>query len=171
MHAVLICLTSLLLVLTATAAENTVDLIRIWPNWRSADSFLRIGEYFGGSEARSGQTILRSQTNERAGFYFLTRIKNSGAPLIDAHFELQVIRPDSPHAVTYTFPATVTTGSHAYLLGLTGSDWPGFDGKPSEDSHPVAWQLRLLDRDAHRLLETQSFLWAKLQPQTNPSLH
>jgi len=163
MRVVLICLASLILVLTAAAAENTVDLIRIWPSWRSANSFLRISEYFGGSEARSGQTILRSQPAERSGFYFLTRIKNSGAPLADAHFELQVIRPDSPHAVTYTFPATIETGSHAYLLGLTGSDWLGFDGKPAEDSHPVSWRLRLLDSQARELLHRESYLWAKPQ--------
>jgi len=107
-----------------------LELVRIWPSWRSADSFLRISEYFGRSETRSRQVTLRSQPDERAGFYFLTRIKNSGEALPDAHFELQVIRPDSPHPVTYTFPVTVATGSHAYLLGLTGSDWPGFGDKP-----------------------------------------
>jgi len=149
----------------ASAIEKSADLDlgRIWPSWRSADSFLRISEYFGGSEARSGQSIFRSQPDERSGFYFLTRIKNSGESLSDAHFELQVIRPDSPHAVTYTFPATIVTGSHVYLLGLTGSDWPGFGEKSAEDTHPVSWQLRLLDSQARELLRSKSFLWAKPQ--------
>jgi len=140
-----------------------LELIRIWPSWRSADSFLRIGEYFGGSETRSGQTILRSQPAERSGFYFLTRIKNAEAALPDAHFELQVIRPDSPHAVTYRFPSTIETGSHVYLLGLTGSDWPDFNDKPAEDVHPVSWQLRILDSQARELLHSESYLWAKPQ--------
>jgi len=148
----------------ATAGEAAgLTLVRIWPSWHSADSFLRIGEYFGGSEARNGQTLLRSQPEERSGFYFLIRIKNSGQALADANFELQVIRPDSPHAVTYTFPANIATGSHAYLLGLTGSDWPGFGGKLAKDTHPVSWQLRLLDSQAHELLRSESFLWAKPQ--------
>jgi len=156
-------LASLLLAISAPATESTVNLVRIWPSWRSADSFLRISEYFGGSEARSAQTILRSQASARAGFYFLTRIKNSASPLTDAHFELQVIRPDSPHAVTYTFPATISTGSHVYLLGLTGSDWLGFDGKAAEDTHPVSWRLRLLDSQARELLHRESYLWANPQ--------
>jgi len=147
----------------AAPIEKTVglELIRIWPSWRSADSFLRIGEYFGGGEARSGQTILRSQPTERSGFYFLTRIKNSGQALHDAKFEIQVIRPDSPHAITYTFPATLATGSHVYLLGLTGNDWPDFGRKSAEDTHPVSWQLRLIDSQTHELLRRQSFLWTK----------
>jgi len=162
--------------LSTTAQENAaatnaapigesaeLELVRIWPSWRSADSFLRISEYFGGGEARSGQTILRSQAAERSGFYFLTRIKNSGQALHDAKFELQVIRPDSPHAVAYTFPTTVATGSHVYLLGLTGDDWPDFNDKPAEDTHPVSWQLRLLDSNARELLRRESFLWAKPQ--------
>jgi len=132
-----------------------LELIRIWPSWRSADSFLRISEYFGGGENRSGQTILRSQPTERAGFYFLLRIRNSGQAFPDARFELQVIRPDSPHAVTYRFPATVATGSHVYLLGLTGSDWPDFGEKTAEDIHPVSWQLRLLDTAERELRSSQ----------------
>jgi len=148
----------------ATVGEAaSLTLVRIWPSWRSADSFLRIGEYFGGGENRSRQTLLRSQPDERSGFYFLIRIKNSGQALADAKFELQVIRPDSPHAVTYSFPAHIATGSHAYLLGLTGSDWPGFGDKLAEDTHPVSWQLRLLDTNAHELLRSESFLWAKAQ--------
>jgi len=160
--------------LSATAQDNAatrnalpieenenLELVRIWPSWRSADSFLRISEYFGGNETRNRQTTLRSQPDERAGFYFLIRIKNSGEVLQGTHFELQVIRPDSPQPVTYRFPVAIATGSHAYLLGLTGSDWAGFSDKPAEDTHPVAWVLRLLDTDAQELLRRESFLWAK----------
>ncbi|KXU37923.1 hypothetical protein AXK11_01900 [Cephaloticoccus primus] len=144
----------------ATATERAaLELVRIWPGWRSADSFLRLSEYFGGGENRSGQTILRSQPSERGGFYFLTRIKNPGAEWADVRFELQVIRPDSPHAKTYTFAATLTAGSHAYNLGLTGSDWTGWDGKSPEDTQPVAWRLRLLDAQGRELLSKSSFLW------------
>jgi len=148
---------------TAAIENNSLKFVRIWPSWRSADSFLRISEYFGGGENRSSQTILRSQPAERSGFYFLTRIKNAEAALPDAHFELQIIRPDSPHAVTYRFPSTIETGSHVYLLGLTGSDWPDFNDKPAEDVHPVSWRLRILDSQARELLHSESFLWA--QPQ------
>jgi len=144
------------------SATAQVELTRIWPSWRSADSFLRISEYFGGGENRSRQTLLRSQPAERAGFYFLTRIKNPAPEALpNAQFELRVIRPEAPQPVTYTFATTLAPGSHAYLLGLTGSDWPDSPTKAAADTHPTAWALRLLDAQGRELLRTQSFLWER----------
>lgn len=136
-----------------SAAE--VTFVRIWPAWREAASFERISEYFGGKENTGRQTVVRTQATQRSGFYYLVRTDNPGDAITGARFELKVIRPDSPVARTYAFPAAVPAGGHVFNLGLTGADWPG------QDTQPVAWHLRLLTADGCELGSGQSFLWSK----------
>ena len=137
----------------ARAAE--VEFVRVWPQWREAESFERISEFFGGGENRSGQIVLRTHADARAGYYFLVRIA-SAAAVAGAKFELQVIRPDAPEPKTFSFPAVAPAGSAVFQLGLTGADWPG--GKAV---HPVAWKLALLAADGRVLADQRSFLWEK----------
>lgn len=149
-------LTALLVFATATfshAAE--LSLVRVWPGYLTAESFERLSEYFGKNEEPAAQHILRTQPGERAGYYFLVRLKNKGAALTGARFELQVVTPFATESRTYTFDSTIPQGSHAFHLGLTGSDWPG---KPKDES--VAWKLRVLSPDGAELLQSQSYLWA-----------
>ncbi|MBX3750487.1 MAG: hypothetical protein KF897_10395 [Opitutaceae bacterium] len=153
-------LKALLLVLTLAALSSAlsaaeVTFVRIWPAWREAASFERISEYFGGKENTGRQSVVRTQADQRGGFYFLVRTDNPGSAIAGARFELKVIKPDSPEARTYTFAATVPAGGHVFNLGLTGADWPG------KDTQPVAWQLRLLAADGRELGSGQSFLWSK----------
>ncbi len=149
------CILSLALFAVSAAGAAEVDFVRIWPAWRESDSFVRISEYFGGTENTGRQTILRTQSGERRGFYFLARTDNRDAARAGARFELKVILPDSPHPRVHLFPATIPTGRHTFNLGLTGEDWP--DAK----TQPVAWQLRLLTADDRELAVQQSFLWEK----------
>ncbi|MCF7687415.1 MAG: hypothetical protein K9M98_00720 [Cephaloticoccus sp.] len=130
-----------------------VAFVRIWPQWRTTESFVRISEYFGGEENTGRQTMLRTQPGDRAGFYFLTRTRNPGAARPEAKFILEIIKPDSPRTKTYTFPAVLPAGDHVFNLGLTGTDWTG------KDVQPVAWHLQLVDADGHQLASSQSFLW------------
>lgn len=139
--------------LSVTAAE--VTFVRIWPAWREADSFVRISEYFGGSENTGRQTVLRTQLSERSGFYFLARLDNQGPALASARFELKLILPDSPYPRTHLFATSLPAGRHTFNLGLTGADWP------DRKTHPVAWSLRLLDADGRELTVKKSFLWEK----------
>ncbi len=149
------CLFSLALFVASSAGAAEIDFVRVWPAWRDADSFLRISEYFGGSENTGRQTVLRTRLGERAGFYFLVRLDNDGAAISAARFELKVILPDSPHPRTHLFSSVIPAGRHAFNLGLTGEDWP------DRKTQPVAWQLRLLDAGGRELAVKQSFLWAK----------
>ncbi len=147
------------LLLTAFAAAplaaSEIEFVRIWPSWREAESFIRISEYFGGVENTGHQSVLRTQTAERSGFYFLTRTANPGAVQAGAKLELQVIFPDSPFPRTFAFPVDVPAGGHVFNLGLTGTDWPG------KKIQPVAWRLRLLAADGRELAVGKSFLWEK----------
>lgn len=134
--------------------ESEVEFVRIWPQWRDADSFLRISEYLSGEENTGRQTVLRSQPEKRTGFYFLVRVKGSHESSSATKFVLEVITPDSAQAKVYEFPTAITKRSQVFNLGLTGSDWKG------KKVHPVAWRLRLIADEDRELASQQSFLWA-----------
>lgn len=140
----------------ARSPAADASIVRLWPGWREADSFDRIGEFLGGPEPAGRRTLLRSQSAERAGYYFLLRVNSPAALAAGAKFELQVIRPDSPEPKTFTFPVTAPAGDTVFDLGLTGADWPG-----GKRANPVAWKLALLAADGRVLVEHKSFLWEK----------
>ena len=144
-----------LLLAPAMVHAADVEFLRVWPGWRSADAFDRIGEYFGRPETTGRQRVLRTQSEPRGGYYFLVRVK-SVAEIPNAKFEVQVIRPDAPQPKTYTFATAVPSKETVFQLGLTGADWPG-----GEDANPVAWRLTLVSGDGRVLAEQKSFLWEK----------
>jgi hypothetical protein len=148
-----------LFVLFCTVRLSAADLtaVRVWPAYRTAESFERISEFFDGRENTSGQTVLRSQASTREGFYFLTRIKNTGPALENIRVELNIITPASPEPkrVTSFTATTLPAGQHVFQIGLTGTDWP------NALVQPVAWQLRFLSADGQELLREQSFLWSQ----------
>lgn len=138
---------------SARAAE--VEFVRVWPGWRDAESFERISEYFDGHENTGRETVVRTHPDQRAGFYFLVRVANTGAARPGAHFVLQVISPSGPEPKTSRFPVEVPTRTKVFELGLTGPDWP------NSEVHPVAWKLELRSADDQVLASAQSFLWEK----------
>ncbi|HEU5079283.1 MAG TPA: hypothetical protein VFT72_08715 [Opitutaceae bacterium] len=149
---------TVLLLCFATASLDAADVkfVRVWPNFRTAESFMRLSEYFTGKENPGRkQTILRTEPEVRMGFYFLARLKNAGEALNGAKLELHLITPLSPRPVVYTFPADVPKGNYVYNLGLTGKDWP------DPEMNPVAWRLVLVASDGQEIASEQSYLWSK----------
>jgi hypothetical protein len=144
-------LIALLSPVSSLAAD--VEIVHVFTGWRSVESFHRLSEYFGGKENDGGIKVLRSQPAERAGYYWLIRLKNPHASISGAKFELQVISPVSPEPITFPFPADLPSGRCVFQLGLTGSDWPGAKARPD------AWRLRLLAADGTTLLARESYLW------------
>ena len=145
----------LFLALGASAALGAdLKIIRVMPSYRTADSFMRISEYFNGREDTGGATLLRTQPARRDGYYFLVRVKTT-APIEIAWIETQVVTPASPEPRTDSFAVSLPAGSHVIQLGLTGTDWP------SPKAVPVAWKLRLLSSEGKELASEQSYLWSK----------
>ena len=143
-------------------AGSAVTITRVWPDYRAAESFDRISEYFTGDENTGGQIVLRTHPEARAGYYFFTRLKvetPAAAAIADAQVEISVIMPDAPVVKTFLLRAHGVLREGVNLLnpGLTGADWPWTDTK----THPVAWRVRLLDADGAELATTQSYLWSK----------
>lgn len=150
----------LLLGLLATASTSAADpsFVRVWHEYRTADSYQRIAEYFNGREATAGQVILRTQPQSRAGYYFLARTKNPGPARTDCRFVLEVLPPNATTANAYAFTAPLPAGQQVFQFGVTGSDWP------AADTLPLAWRLRVLAPDGTQLLSQQSFLWDSPSP-------
>jgi hypothetical protein len=136
----------------AAAEEAEVKLVRVWTEYRAADSFVRLAEYFGGRE-KAPELITRSQPDSRDGYYFLTRFKSPEA-LPGSILALEYFMPGDEEARVQFFPVDLTRGSRAVLAGLTGADWP------SRKTLPTAWRLRLLGPDGAELAMRQSFLWS-----------
>jgi len=145
-------LASLFVLPLARAAD--VEFVRVWPAWRDAESFDRIGEYFGQPE-RHQAFVQRTHAEARGGYYFLVRVK-AAAAITGAHFDVSVIRPDAPTPQTFSFPAALPARESVAELGLTGADW-----KNGKKSHPVAWRVALIGGDGRVLAEQKSFLWEK----------
>jgi hypothetical protein len=145
----------ILFIFAHCSASAGVSVVRVWPQYRAAASFERIGEFFTGKEQDAREPVLRSQPASRDGFYFLLRLSNTESSPQTLQPELRVILPDSPQVRTVIFPAvTLQPGKPVIHVGLTGSDWP-LDLK-----HPVAWELRLLDTAGHPVAREASFLWS-----------
>lgn len=145
---------SLLVAATAARAAD-VEFLRVWPAWRDAATFERIGEYFGRPENTGRELVLRTQPGERAGYYFLVRLK-APAALLGAKFEVSVIRPDRPEPTVHAFPTDIAAKESIFQLGLTGADWPA-----GKEGNPVAWKIALRAADGRVLSEHKSFLWEK----------
>jgi hypothetical protein len=139
----------------ASARAADVTFVRVWPGYRTAESFERISEYLTGQENTGGRTVWRSQPAEHAGFYFLARLKNGGDAVAGAIFELSVITPASATPRVLTFAEDLPAGQHVFDCGLTGTDWP------DATAHPVAWKLVIRAPGGAELASTQSFMWAK----------
>jgi hypothetical protein len=137
---------------SALVSAAEVKIVRVWPDYRAADSFVRIGEYFGGKE-KSPELIVRSREDSRAGYYFLTRF-NADAALPGSILALEYVLPGDEAPRVQFFPLDLPRGSRAVLAGLTGPDWPG----PAVA--PTAWRLRLLGPAGGELVREQSFLWS-----------
>jgi hypothetical protein len=150
-------LPALLLALTlgsTSALAGGVEFVRLLPEYLPAEAFDRVSEYFTNKENTRGATILRTQPDSRAGFYFTLRAKSDTAIEV-AWVELQIITPASPEPRTESYAVSLPKGSHLIRFGLTGTDWPG------PDARPVAWKIRLLATDGAELATQQSFLWSK----------
>ena len=139
---------------TVQAAEGGLKVIRTFTGWRDAASFKRISEYFGGNENPSHQTVLRTHSDQRAGYYFLVRAANEGTPAA-VQIKLQLVAPTEPKLRTFSFSTKLKSGDTVLNLGLTGKDWP--DAK----ANPVAWKLDFVAADGRIMASDKSYLWEK----------
>ena len=144
-----------LMALCLLPVRGEVDLVRVWPSYRTAESFVGIGEYFGQPENTGGRVVLRSDPESRAGFYWLIRLR-SDVSVPDVVVEVSVIRPGETEPDIRRFTTMLPADRSIVLLpGLTGEDWP------DAEARPLAWRIRILDSSDRELAADQSFLWSR----------
>jgi len=145
-------LTALLLTLPLVASAAP-GLVRVWPSYRTAESFKRVSEYIDGVENTGNDAVLRSQSDVRDGYYFLVRTRTDTA-VAGAKISVEVALPQRSGAKTFVFPADLPAGDKVFHLGITGADWP--DAKV----RPGAWRVVLRSADGTILATRHSFLWS-----------
>jgi hypothetical protein len=138
--------------LAASVAAHATEITRVWSEWRTDESFVRLSELFGGSENSGSEIYLRSKPGTRDGLYFLVRLADASA--IDGTFELSVIKPGAIEPAVFKFPASVKSGSSVFQLGLTGGEWTDVE------TDPVAWRIALVDASGTEVVAKESFLWS-----------
>lgn len=136
---------------------SQVELVRVWPGYRTAQSFTSLREYFGAPHGAKTSRALRSDPTARAGYYWLVRAKSPDA-LPHVTVRLHVTRAGDTIPEVHDFTTALPAGSQAFHVGLTGADWP--DG----EEIPVAWQIQLLRPDGTPLATSTSFLWHDATP-------
>jgi hypothetical protein len=139
----------------ATLAARATEIVRVWPEWRTDESFVRLSELFGGEEKSGSETFLRTNPEKRDGLYFLVRLAHASA--VEGTLELSLILPGKLEPEVFKFPASVKAGSSVFQLGLTGGDWS--DPK----TEPVAWRVALVDASGAEQAAAESFLWSAPQ--------
>lgn len=138
----------------ALAKDGDLTIVHAFTGWRDAKSFKRISEYFDGQENTGGQILVRTHPDQRAGYYFLVRTANPGAPRA-VQLNILLSLPGEPKPKSFTFSTELPAGEAVLNLGLTGADWP--DAK----TNPVAWKLDVLAADGRVLATEKSYLWEK----------
>jgi hypothetical protein len=144
---------AVLLLIVPGLLRADVSIVRVWPQYRTSESFRRISEYFSGSENLGNEAVLRTQADHRDGYYFLTRIHATdtqpGSSVV-----VEVVLPGSPAIHTFTFPADLAAKSRVYHLGVTGTDWP------SAKTRPTAWRVSVRNASGATVASERSFLWS-----------
>lgn len=145
---------ALLLALATCTFSSGADVTmqRVWPGYRTAESFTTLSDYFGGATSTTNQHALRTHPETREGFYWLTRFK-SATLFQGSTVRVEVTRQGNTDPLIFDFDWDVPTGSNAIYIGLTGDDWA------DANEVPIAWRLSLIGPGGDLLTSSQSFLW------------
>lgn len=133
-------------------------IVRVWTGYRDALSFARFGAFPAEDAEPGGAIVVRSQPDQRAGFYFSIRVNGTErrTTVPAGRLVLHVVAPDAAAPQSFTFPFEAGGARSVLLLaGLTGSDWP------YGEALPLAWKLEIIDASGNVLAARESFLWSQ----------
>lgn len=139
--------------------------MRLWTGYKETSAFLRLREFITGKESFGNTTLLRTNPENRNGFYYTVRLADHERGSIPAgEIHLQVIPPDGVKPVVYRFPFAGTEDREVRLeIGLTGRDWT--HGK----TLPLAWKLDFVGPQGQVLASRESFLWSDNSSESDSS--
>lgn len=133
-----------------------VEILEIQPEFMEASAFKRINEFLTGVEEHGKRTVVRTQAEDRRGFYFTLRLDKKAKHLPrGTHIIAEVYTPNQTEVQRFELSLPAKRGSSRQLLfGLTGTDWPY-----QRERVPAAWKFTILDPNGKVLGATQSYLW------------
>lgn len=119
-----------------------------------AEDFSRISEFFTGKEPETDRIFVRSDPENRGGYYWIFPIHEEFAKLGVGEILLSVQVPGNPEIREFALTSSRPMDSGTTLwVGLTGEDWP------DAELRPIAWQIRILSPDGNILVQRESYLW------------
>ncbi len=127
----------------------------VYTEYRSAQTFESLQEFFTGEENQRAFLILRSQQNEREGLYFSITLDEplnhyQQAQSLKISYQKNTQPKPCEHSFTLERPLPC---NKKLLIGLTGTDW-------SPSTRLNAWKIELLSAEGHVLSQAQSYAWS-----------
>lgn len=140
-------------------SPETVAIRSIIPRYIQSEQFVTIREYLTGVEHSGNRLIMRTDTNERSGFYFVLQLDAKAHHLPQGtRITGEFYTGNSSEIQTYTLEMPAERPRTKYLLfGLTGEAWPYGQNHPA----PAAWRFTIIGPDSKQLAEKHSYLWEK----------
>jgi hypothetical protein len=155
----LVLIVSLLTACTTTAPRRTdIDSVKIKevkPRQMAETDFVRLREYYSGTENTGRRLFLRSDPDARAGYYFTVILDINIAKLPrGTRIELKVFSPfeNAMQEFVFALPRE-RPRTREVFLGLTGEHWQDTNLPPS------AWKINILNPRGRVIGTYQSFLW------------
>jgi hypothetical protein len=141
---------------TRKQAVTSVDILEIKPRYIETEQFKSISEYLTGVVNQGDRIILRTDSEQRAGYYFTlvldqnVRDLPTGSVIVGEFFT-----PKSADMQEHTFKLpSKSPKTKEVFIGLTGEDWPVKDAVPS------AWRFTVKDASGATLGSEKSYLWS-----------
>jgi len=141
---------------TPKQAVTSVEIEEIKPRYIETEQFKRISEYMTGKEYLGDRVILRTNPQERAGYYFTLILDEDVRRLPKGTVVVgEFYTPKSVEKQTHEFKLpSKRVSTDEIFIGLTGEDWPQDSGVPA------AWRFTIKDANGAVLGEKQSYLWS-----------
>lgn len=151
----LLCLLSFACSTTKEPAESPVKIVEITPRYIEAEAFKRISEYMTGKENPGKRVIVRTNSRQRDGYYFILVLDRNVRKLPpDAHLQGEFYTSKSLDLQTYRFEfPSILPSTREVFIGLTG------DNQPPEGETPTAWRFTIKNSQGEILAQKKSYLW------------
>ncbi len=152
----LICLLSVACSTTKESSESAIKIVDVIPRYIEAETFKRISEYMTGKENSGKRVIIRTNPQQRDGYYFVLFIDRNVRKLPpDAYIQGEFYTSKSIDLQTHRFEfPSILPSTREIFIGLTGDDWP------QEGAVPAAWRFTIKNSQEQILAQKQSYLWS-----------
>lgn len=153
---ILFCLSSAACSTTQESAEPVVKIVEIMPRYIKTEEFKRISEYMTGKENPGRRVIIRTDPQQRDGYYFVLVLNRNVRKLPpDAYIQGEFYTSKSLDLQTYRFELpSILPSTREIFIGLTG------ENQPEENIIPAAWRFTIKNSQEEILAQEKSYLWS-----------